>query len=502
VRLTVAGRGGGRVDAYLETGPGHPDPPAVPVGARVAVVGVYTRGGLGGGAGGDEVLLRSAADVEVRAAGFPADEGGWYSAAGLVVLVAAGAGWVVVLRRRVRRAAAEAERQAAERKRLEDQLRQAAKLEAVGRLAAGVAHDFNNLLAVINGCADLLKADFPAGSRAAGLATDIRDAGAFATALTVQLLAFGRPQPVAPHPLDLNAVVRDTARLLKRVIGGPVAVRQDLAPALRPAMAEPGLIGQILFNLAVNARDAMPAGGTLTIATGPGKAPEPGRPGGWVRLAVADTGEGMPEEVRARVFEPYFTTKPAGKGTGLGLAVVYGVVQSLGGRVWFTSEPGRGTRFEVELPAAEAPLPGVDESTPPPALAPAPPRPAGQEWPVVLLVEDDDGVRALARRLLEMRGLGVLAAGHPADALGLLASAGRVDVLLTDLLLPGMDGRELAERVRAARPDVRVVYMSGSLPADDTGPAGGFVLKPFTPTDLSAAVDAALAGAVPGERGA
>ncbi|MBX9582250.1 MAG: response regulator, partial [Gemmataceae bacterium] len=395
---------------------------------------------------------------------------------------------------------AEAARQRAGNARLEEQLRQAAKLEAVGRLAGGIAHDFNNLLTVINGCADLLRDEVPAGGRAADLAADIRDAGAQAAAMTVQLLTFGRRHPVAPQPLDLNAVVRNTARLLGRVIGGRVEVRLDLADDLHPARADAGLISQVLFNLAVNARDAMPAGGALTIGTGPGRDPDPNHPHGWVWLAVADTGEGMPPDVQARVFEPYFTTKPPGQGTGLGLATVYGIVQTLGGRVGFETAVGRGTRFVVELPATAAPPPAVDDPTPMPPTAPAPPPPAADaDRPVVLLVEDDDGVRSLARRLLEMHGLGVVAAGDPAEALDLAGGAGRVDVLLTDLSLPAMDGRELAERVRATRPGLKVVYMSGTPFLGDLGRpaegADGFVQKPFTPAQLAAALDEALTGA-------
>ena len=341
--------GGTRFEALAAGPPGDHGLDRLSAGDWVAVSGVagdYHPGDPGGAFG---LILAGPGGVELLDPAPPPAAAPWWTARRVGFLLAGcgaaglvAGGWVAALRLKVRAAAAELARQYDEKARLQDRLREAAKLEAVGRLAGGIAHDFNNLLTVINGCAELL-ADELAGPPAA-LAADIRDAGGRAADLTAQLLAFGRRRPVDIHPLDLNDAVQDAARLLGRVAGEKVEVRLDLAAGLPPVRADRGLIGQVLVNLTANARDAMPAGGAVTVRTAPG-------PGG-VRLSVADTGTGMPPEVAAKVFEPFFTTKGVGQGSGLGLAVVWGIAETLGGRVGVESAPGRGSRFDLDLPPA------------------------------------------------------------------------------------------------------------------------------------------------------
>ncbi len=379
-------------------------------------------------------------------------------------------------------------RNVTERKRLQDRAQRVQKLEAIGRLAGGIAHDFNNLLTVINGTAEGLRDRLPPGSPERALADEVLDAGGRAANLTRQLLAFSRQRFVAPAPLDLNRAVAGTAGLLRRLVGEDVQLVTELAPDAPWVLAEAGLIEQVLMNLVVNARDAMPDGGALTIRTA--KAPD-----GAARLTVADTGVGMDEATQARVFEPFFTTKPVGQGTGLGLATVYGVVQTLGGAIRFTSEVGKGTAFEIDLPAlpdrdrpADGP-PGVSEPTPVP--------PTGGAWGkpyTVLLVEDDEAVRALARDILEAQGLTVLAAEDGPAALAAGRShPGPLHLLVTDVEMPNMTGAELAEQARAVRPDLKVLFISGYPPdegpwADGPAERPDFVRKPFTPAELAAKV--------------
>ncbi|MCI0701210.1 MAG: response regulator [Planctomycetia bacterium] len=398
---------------------------------------------------------------------------------------------VTALRVQVRRATTLVRKQYEEKEKLEGQLKLAAKLEAVGRLAGGIAHDFNNLLTVINGCAQLLHEEIATNPHhAAELADSIRQAGTQAAALTGQLLTFSRQRVIKPHPIDLNSVVVDAANVLTRLMGERIAVRVSTEPNLPPVLADAGLIAQILLNLAVNARDAMPEGGTFMLSTAREEAD-------WVRLTAADNGAGMSDEVKARVFEPFFTTKEVGKGTGLGLSTVYGIVQTLGGKIRFRSELGRGTAFEVDLPLASA------QSVPPAPLTPVrlpvlarltdeattdtPP----ESQAVVMLVEDDDAVRALAQRVLEMSGLTVLTATGAEEALQLLtAYSGGLDLLVTDVVMPEMGGRELAERVRAIRPAVKVLFISGYT-SDEILRQGvredqvDFLHKPFSPRDLA-----------------
>ncbi len=350
-----------------------------------------------------------------------------------------------------------------DRKQLEEQLRQAQKMEAVGRLAGGIAHDFNNLLMVIQGYADLLAERLPQGDSLRRNAEQIQTASQRATSLTRQLLAFSRKQMLAPKVLNVHAVVADMEKILRRLIGEDVQLETTSAPDLGLVKADRSQIEQVILNLAVNARDAMPGGGRLTIETANAELdasfahpPAVLSPGKYVMLAVTDNGCGMDAETQAHIFEPFFTTKEKGKGTGLGLATVYGIVKQSGGYVWVYSEPGRGTSFKVYLPRLEedAALPRIEF----PANVSANPR--GSE--TVLLVEDEKGVRELAREYLQMIGYSVIEAENGHAALELAAMHdGQIHLLMTDVVMPGISGRELSQRVQAVRPDIRVLYMSG-----------------------------------------
>jgi PAS domain S-box-containing protein len=370
-------------------------------------------------------------------------------------------------------------RDVTERRRLETQLRESQKLEAVGRLAGGIAHDFNNLLTVIRGNAELLAAA-PEEVPAAELIDDVRAAADRATGLVRQLLAFGRRQPARPVVLDLNDAVADLAGMLRRLLGERVAVATVLSPDPVRARIDRGQFEQVVMNLAVNAKDAMPHGGTLTISTAAAAADDGRR---YARLVVSDTGVGIPPEVRDKIFEPFFTTKAVGKGTGLGLATVYGIVQQAAGRVVVDSVVGAGATFRVDLP-------WCDEMAQPRSsvMTPAPlPRPTAGRGRTVLLVEDEDAVRKLARTALESAGYSVHEAASGEDALAYLPVLASLDLLVTDLTMPGMTGRELAKLVRAERPGAGVVFISGY--HSDIGrleaiPAAIFLPKPFTPADL------------------
>jgi PAS domain S-box-containing protein len=391
-------------------------------------------------------------------------------------------------------------RDVTERKKLQDRVQRGQKLEAIGRLAGGIAHDFNNLLTVINGNAEMLRDRLPENDPARHLADEILDAGGRAANLTRQLLAFSRQRFITPVSLDLNRVITDMTSLLRRMIGDGIELVLELDPTAAWVKGDTGLIEQILMNLVVNARDAMPEGGTLTVRTVRTRDEQ-------IRLAVADTGIGMDATTQARIFEPFFTTKPIGQGTGLGLATVYGVVQTLGGAIRFTSEVGRGTTFEIDLPpaAAETPRPHTSSSDGPPAApsvtmrTPHPQALATWGKPyTVLLVEDDDSVRSLARSILEAYGLTVWAANDGADALAWLARHPEpLHLLITDANLPHLSGEELADRVRAERPGVRVLCMSGydarDLPWMATrGDDAEFIRKPFTPSELAEKVRGVL----------
>jgi two-component system, cell cycle sensor histidine kinase and response regulator CckA len=490
------------------------DTPPPAVGSKVEVAGVVTKQPLESVRRNAFAVLVSAGGVTVLepppAAPEPPPSSWWtgrrvaYLTTGFFGLFLLGGATVTALRVQVRRAAELARQKSEENQKLEGQLKVAARLEAVGRVAGGVAHDFNNILTVINGCAQLLDEEIASDpTHAATLAADIRRAGRLATVLTRLLLTFSRQCPVAPHPLDLNAVIADAAPILARLLGDRCALHVTAQPNLPPALAETGMLLQILINLAANAGEAMPTGGTFALST---TTPEPG----WVRLAAADTGEGMTEEVQARAFERGFTTKPAGTGTGL--STVFDTVQTLGGRIRCRSALGRGTEFEVDLPASGpilALLPtrptgealGDQHDVPTESArqddtmpTPMPADPALPPAPVVLLVEDDDAVRALVRLVLEQAGLRVLPVADPEEALRVLAGhAEPVNLLVTDLAMVGLNGRELAERVRAARPSVRVLFMSGHAP-DETfletvrAEHADFLHKPFAPRELTEVV--------------
>ncbi len=385
--------------------------------------------------------------------------------------------------------------------RLEEHLQQAQKLESIGRLAGGVAHDFNNLLTVIVSCAEALRRD-----AAAGLPPDpedlseLRAAGARGRELTRQLLAFARRQATAPVALDLNEVVQRSEKLLARVLGEDVLLQVSTGPEAGSVLCDPVQLDQVIMNLAVNARDAMPAGGVLSITTrrarvGPGAAavdPELVA-GDWVQLEVRDTGVGMSAEVKAHLFEPFFTTKPAGQGTGLGLATIYGIVKQAGGHIHVVSEPGRGATFTICLPR-HAPTAAEEVAEPPGAAAPA--QAGGTES--LLVVEDDALVRGVTVRVLRAAGYQVVAAAGGAEALELAERAPvRPGLVVTDVVMPGLGGKEVAEALRARWPGLRVLYMSGytreAIGAPELSvPGTAFLAKPFTPEGLLHQVRALL----------
>jgi two-component system cell cycle sensor histidine kinase/response regulator CckA len=376
-----------------------------------------------------------------------------------------------------------------ERKRLEDQLRQSQKMEAIGRLAGGVAHDFNNLLTVIQGYGDLILDDLEPGDRLCADVRGINEAAERAAGLTQQLLAFSRRQVLAPEVLDLNTLAREAEKLLHRLISEDIGIHTALAPDLGRVRADPVQLHQVVLNLAVNARDAMPHGGMLTLETqnvevGPDHPATQGlvSPGPYVLLAVTDTGIGMDQETKANIFEPFFTTKGTGEGTGLGLATVYGIVRQSGGFIWVYSEPGQGTTFKVYLPRVES------DVVPASRAAAVHPSPHGSE--TILLVEDEELVRRLARKILEGQGYNVVVAASGKAALGLVNADHRPpDLLVTDVVMPGMSGRELAEQLRVWHPQLKVLFLSGY--TDDAIVRHGvleqdvcFLQKPFNSSTL------------------
>jgi two-component system cell cycle sensor histidine kinase/response regulator CckA len=377
-----------------------------------------------------------------------------------------------------------------DRRMLEDELRQAQKMESVGRLAGGIAHDFNNLLTTILGTSEMVLESLPPHHP---LRTDIaavRDAGKRAATLTKQLLAFSRKQRLETRPEDLAAIVRGFTPMLSRLIGGDITVRLELEVTLPPVLADRTQLEQILLNLAVNARDAMPRGGTLTFSASLALA-LPGQEGPrYVQLSVADTGQGMSPEVAARAFDPFFTTKPSGKGTGLGLATVYGIVRQHLGTISLRTVPGKGTRFDVLLPVAEAAVAA-------PAAETAPERSPLGKGETVLVVDDEELVRTAVVRSLQARNYTVLEAASAAEALGILdRAADRIQLLLSDVIMPGGRGTELARVFQERYPGKPVLLMSGYLEPDEHGaPADVQVLeKPLAPSQLARAVRAALDG--------
>ena len=350
-------------------------------------------------------------------------------------------------------------RDISERRRLEDHLRQAQKMEAIGRLAGGIAHDFNNILTIIAGYSEfLLFADLSPEEHLAA-AREIHAAAQRAAGLTQQILAFSRKQMLVPCVLNLNTVVRDMGTMVKRLIGSNIEFVTDLLPGLGNVKADPTQIGQVLLNLAANARDAMRRGGRFVLATSHAelsaadtRLPPDVPPGRYVVLSVSDTGVGMPEAMLANIFEPFFTTKGVGQGTGLGLATVFGVVKQSGGHITVTSKVAEGTCFRVYLPV-------VEEAPPAPASVP---RPAAKGRETILLVEDDDVIRRMTKQALQQSGYTVLDAADGEDGLAVAAAAaGPIHLLLTDLVMPKVSGRELADRLSARMPAVRVLFVSG-----------------------------------------
>ena len=387
-----------------------------------------------------------------------------------------------------------------ERRVLEDQLRQSQKMEAVGRLAGGLAHDFNNLLTVIKGYSELMEGQLDPNDPLRSEVREVHRAAERAAALTRQLLAFSRQQVMAPRVLDLNQVVGNMDKLLRRLLGEDVKLFTALDPRLGRVKADPGQIEQVIMNLAVNARDAMPHGGKLTLESANAHLDDAyvrehvgSKAGDYVMLAVSDSGEGMPPEVQSRIFEPFFTTKEMGKGTGLGLSTVYGIIKQSQGYIWVYSEVGMGTTFKIYLPRVD------DEAEAVPTVKiPAYAHYQGNE--TILLVEDEDGVRALIRQVLHKNGYTVLEARHGGEALLICERhPTQIDLLLTDVVLEQMGGPELAARLGSLRPEMKVLFMSGY--TDEAivkhgvlTPGTAFLQKPFTTDALARKVRGVLDG--------
>lgn len=393
----------------------------------------------------------------------------------------------------------EEKRAVARLRRTEEQLRQAQKMEAIGRLAGGVAHDFNNLLSIILSYGEMALRDLKPSEPMRADLQEITNAGRRASDLTRQLLMFSRQRVVEPKVLNLNDVLASMDKMLQRILGADVDLVSRPAQSLGKVRVDSSGIEQVIMNLVVNARDAMPTGGKLTMETGNVVLDESytrdhfgATPGPHVMLAVSDTGSGMDKTTLARIFEPFFTTKPVGKGTGLGLSTVFGIVQQSGGNIWVYSEPGKGTTFKVYLPTVDAEVDEVVEVARPGDLR-------GTE--TVLLVEDDDQVRTVAASILRKNGYYVIDARNAGEAL-LVAEKHptKIHLLLTDVVMPQMSGPELAKRLASARPDMRVLCMSGY--TDDSIVRHGvieahlaYLQKPFTPDSLARKVRQVLDGA-------
>jgi two-component system cell cycle sensor histidine kinase/response regulator CckA len=387
-----------------------------------------------------------------------------------------------------------------EKRTLEEQFRQAQKMEAMGRLAGGISHDFNNLLGVIIGYSDLLLASPTRDDLAQHRIEEIKKAGQRAASLTRQLLAFSRKQVLTPRVLDLNTVVAETSKMLLRLLGEDIELIAKLSPALDHVKADPTQIEQVIMNLAVNARDAMPMGGTIVIETAnaeldrtyAGHFRADVQPGNYVLLTVSDTGIGMDNKTQARIFEPFFTTKEKGKGTGLGLATVYGIIRQSGGYIWVYSEIGKGTIFKIYIPRVKEMLSEVQPEI-------STPLPLGSG--TILLVEDEDSLRELSHRLLEGIGYTVIEAANGADAIRIAGQcADRIQLLVTDVVMPGMSGRELAELLVASHSQMKVLYVSGH--TDDVimhhailKPGVAFLQKPFTRDGLAKKIQEVLGAA-------
>jgi signal transduction histidine kinase/CheY-like chemotaxis protein len=377
-----------------------------------------------------------------------------------------------------------------EHQQLEEEFRQAQKMEAVGRLAGGVAHDFNNLLTIISGYAQLALDFLEPESQLRPYVDEILRAGDRASGLVRRLLAFTRRQSMEPQVLDLNGVVKGTEKMVRRLIGEDIEVVTALPPGLGMVRSDPAQLEQVIFNLSVNARDAMPNGGKLIIETANVELDQAYAgthlavtPGPYVMLSVSDTGSGMDAHTRAHMFEPFFTTKEKDKGTGLGLATVYGIIKQSGGNIWVYSELGLGTSFKIYLPRVVAyaePLP--------PVIIPTS-KPLGSE--TILLVEDEDSIRSLVLGILQAHGYTVLEAGRPREALEISKKfEGPIHLLFTDVVMPQMSGREVAEQISSERHDTKVLYMSGYTDQAIAhhgvlNPGVPFLQKPFTPEALT-----------------
>jgi two-component system, cell cycle sensor histidine kinase and response regulator CckA len=386
--------------------------------------------------------------------------------------------WLVVLQDTTRR------------RHLEEQLRQAQKMEAVGMLAGGIAHDFNNLLTIINGYSQMVLGTLPPGDENRTSVEQIMKAGERAAELTRQLLTFSRRQVVRPKVLDLNTVVTATAVMLRRLIGEHIELRIVAGPDLGKVHADAGQLEHVILNLAVNSRDAMPNGGTLILETQNVELGEPYvgmhstiRPGQYVMLAVTDTGVGMDEQTRSHLFEPFFTTKAQGHGTGLGLSTVYGIVKQSNGEIVVYSEPGHGTCIKIYFPVvAEAVVEDVAETLQSRVLS-------GTE--TILLVEDEEAVRKLVRRTLEKQGYELLVAATGTEALEILQShSQRIQLVITDVIMPQMGGRQLAERLKELHPKIGILFVSGYtessvLRSGNLTEGEAFLQKPFTPLALA-----------------
>jgi two-component system cell cycle sensor histidine kinase/response regulator CckA len=389
----------------------------------------------------------------------------------------------------------------------EEQLRQWQRVEAIGRLAGGVAHDFNNLLMTIKGCSELLLGAFDRLDPRREEVEEILKAADRATSLTRQLLAFGRRQVLQPKVLDLNAVVRNMEKMLRRLIGEDIQLIISLDRDLWSVKVDPGMIEQVIMNLAVNSRDAMPSGGKLIIETANVIHDEEYashhvsvKPGYYVMLAISDTGCGMDKETQSHLFEPFFTTKEKGKGTGLGLSTVYGIIKQSGGNIWTYSEPGLGTTFKIYLSRVETAARVYKPKIRPKDMM----APGGTE--TILLVEDEEAVRSMVSKVLQNKGYTVLEASHGNDALEVCDKfEGSIHIMVTDVIMPQMSGRELAERLAPMRPEMRVLYMSGY--PDNTivqhgvlEPGTAFLQKPFTINALELKVREILDSSRPGGR--
>jgi PAS domain S-box-containing protein len=380
-----------------------------------------------------------------------------------------------------------------ERVALEERLRQSQKMEAVGRLAGGVAHDFNNLLTVILGYSQILAEGVPAGSRLADSTAQIKSAADRASGITRQLLAFSRKQVLSPRVINLNDIMLNLDSLLRRLIGEDIEVLTVPSNDLGSVKADPGQIEQVIMNLALNARDAMPSGGKLTLETTNAQLDEsyaqrhqPAEPGRYVMLAVTDTGHGMSPETQARIFEPFYTTKEVGKGTGLGLSMVYGIVKQSGGYIWVYSEPDRGTTFKIYLPRVDQPAESTGAQNRPNSVQ------RGTE--TILLVEDDPQLRQLSSSVLAHCGYKMLVASTPEEGIEICRSNHRdIRLLVTDVVMPGMNGRQLAEQIQQVSPNVKVLYISGYtsnaiVHYGVLDPGLSFLPKPFTLSALVAKV--------------